>query len=187
MLAIATTQPLWTSIALSLAPVVVALIAIVLGAKQQAKTLNEQRRQEDLRAARDLLDEAARGLSDADHRRRGLIRNLDDDYAAASLNDSGKTLDEPDARLAIHFGRGHQVRVTFHECVEAVLNLSMIARNRQPEHNAMALAKDQFESTGTKFETQLWPAFTDAAVAYAGLGQAAKSPDVAQSVAQPGP
>jgi hypothetical protein len=165
VLVVAVTEPLWTSITVSLAPVVVALVALWVGAKQQNKTLRQQSRHDDLAEARTVLDDAARALHEADKHRRDLIGAYHDKAKRQALAAAGSELDEMTARIEIRFGREHLVTKTFSASVEAVLALYQSISDIRLEDDSPAASRE-FKSVGAKFEGELRPAFVDAAVAY---------------------
>jgi hypothetical protein len=195
----ATTLPLWASIVIAVVPLVISLVALVGGWKQQsasrrqqaaehtanlgqqktqltetlqhdstqqAQTLEHQRRQEDLREARSVLDDAARALQQADHRRRALYQDLDNTKKRKALRVVAVVLDEIIARLKVRFGREHVVTVTFSDCTEAVFEAFKAAQGGLDV--TLSQRTTQFNAAGVDFETH-WAAFSDAANAYAGI------------------
>jgi hypothetical protein len=182
----AVTEPLWTSIAVSLAPVVVALVALWIGAKQQNKTLHQQARQDDLTQARIVLEDAARALHMADQRRRALIDAYHDREKRAALRGAGQQLDEMIARLEIRFGRKHPVTERFSACVETVLALHHAIGDVQLDDDEAQAARS-FRALGNEFAHELRPAFVDAAVAYAGLALEHRTPNALPPANPPPP
>jgi hypothetical protein len=173
----AATLPLWASIVLALAAPGVAVIALIVGKQQQAATLRHQAKQhaatlqnerlrDDLGEARGVLDDAARALHDADHKRRAIIGDLDNDAKREALRVAGHRLDEIEQRIGIRFGRGHIVTISFGACAEAMLNV--FGATQYPELFDLADRTDRLRTAGREFEA-LWPAFIDAATAYAGV------------------
>jgi hypothetical protein len=173
----AATLPLWTSILLVLSAPAVAVIALIVGKQQQAATLRQQAKQhaatlqherlrDDLREARGVLDDAARALHEADHRRRSIIGQLDNETKRESLRVAGLTLDEIEERIAIRFGRGHIVTISFGACAEAMLDV--FGATQYPELFELADRAERLRKAGREFEA-LWPAFVDATTAYAGV------------------
>jgi hypothetical protein len=165
VLVAAVTEPLWTSVAVSLAPVIVALAALGVGAKQQNKTLRQQCRHDDLAEARRVLDDAARALHNADKYRLDLIGAYHDKAKRQALSAAGTELDEMTARIEIRFGREHRVTKTFSASTEAVLALYQSISDIRLDDDSLTATRE-FKSVGAKFEDELRPAFVDAAVAY---------------------
>jgi hypothetical protein len=102
---------------LALAAPAVAVIALIIGKQQQTATLRAQsnqhsatlrheRVQEDLREVRGVLDDAAQALHEADHRRRAIIGDLDDESKREALRVAGLRLDEIEERIAIDSAGG---------------------------------------------------------------------------------
>src|SRR5947207_15418744 len=85
--------------------------------------LRHERRRDDMGDVRTVVDDAARALHEADHRRRDTIRDLDNPAKREALRRAGSALDELRQRIAIRFGREHVVTTTYGACAEAVLEV----------------------------------------------------------------
>jgi hypothetical protein len=133
---------------------------------QQAQMLEHQRRQDDLRETRGVLDDAARALHSADHRRRAMINDLDNQGKREALRVAGLALDEIKERLAIRFGREQIVTTTFADCADAIVGV--FGATQFAELSTLPERANRLEAAGRDFEAR-WPSFIDAATACAGV------------------
>jgi hypothetical protein len=136
ILSAAATLPLWASIVIAVAAPAVAVAALILGRKQQAATLEQQnaqqartldheRQRDDLREVRSVLDDAARALADAENRWRAMFDDPNEELTHSgrpALFQAGHRLEELKLRIAIRFGREHEVTSAFDECADSVLD-----------------------------------------------------------------
>ena len=162
MTLIAATLPLSATIVIAVAPSVVAVVALIVAGKQQERTLRHERLRDDLREARSILDDAAKGLANVDDIRRDFIGDYHNVDKRVWLGEQGKLLDVLRSRIAIRFGRKHELTSTFEECIEAMLELFAATRDKDSiDPQRVVLANDDFERWTT--------AFVDAATARAGI------------------
>jgi hypothetical protein len=180
----ASTLPLWASIVITLAAPAVAIVALIIGNKQQAKTLNQARDQhtatlkqqddqqgrmlrherqlDDLREVRSVLDDAAVALAKADDSRRDFIGDYHNKTKRQAVGEAGKRLDELQPRLAVRFGREHEVATSFARCSDALLRLF-----------AATVFEDDIDRENVKIAHESFSryraAFVDAATARAGV------------------
>jgi hypothetical protein len=167
MLATATaTVPLWVAILLAIASPVVAAIAVAVGLWQQTRLLRHERRRDDLRETRGVLDDAARALHLADHCRRAIIGDLDNPEKREALRLAGLALDEIKQRLAIRFGRKHVVTTTCADCADAMLDV--FGATQFAGLFTLPERAKRLEAAGRDFEAR-WPRFIDAATSCAGV------------------
>ena len=124
---------------------------------------------DDLREARSILDDAAKGLAKIDDIRRDFIGDYHNVDKRVWLGEQGKVLDELRSWVAIRFGRAHELTSTFDECTEAALELFAATRDKDSiDPQRVVLANDDFER---------WTAaFVDAATARAGVELDARAP-----------
>ena len=94
MILSAATLPLSATIVIAVAPSVVAVIALIVAGKQQKRTLRQERLRDDLREARSILDDAAKGLANIDDIRRDFIGDYHNVDKRVWLGEQGKVLDE---------------------------------------------------------------------------------------------
>lgn len=79
---------------------------------------------------------------------------------------AGFDLDAVKERIAIRFGREHQVTRGCAACADAMLEV--FGATKYAELFDLSDRTRRLDAAGKKFE-QLWPAFIDAATAYAGV------------------
>jgi hypothetical protein len=193
-LAAVSVLPLWASIVLAVASPLVAVVALIVGKQQQDKTLEHEgerqtatleqererqtrllrheRQRDDLREVRSVLDDAARALHEADHRRRDMIRDLDNETKREALRRAGVVLDELKERIAIRFGREHEVTKTFAACADAMLEV--FGATQFADLFELSDLVERMNAAGEKFE-RLQPDFVDAATAHAGVELVARA------------
>lgn len=137
--------------------------------EQQARTLEHERRQDDLREARGVLDDAAIALAEADDRRRDFLGDYGNRQKRQAVGAIGKRLDELQQRLAIRFGREHEVARSFARCSDALLRMfgaTIFADDIDRE--SVDAAHRHFMRSRAEF--------TDAATAYAGVELVPRQP-----------
>ncbi len=195
----AVTLPLWASIVIAVVPLVISALALIGGWRQQAATraqqateqttsleqqrdqltsnlnhdreqqarmLEHERRQDDLREARGVLDDAARALHEADHRRRDILGDITNPEKREALRLAGLALDQLKERIAIRFGLRHEVTTTFAACANEMVQV--FGATKFVELFGLSDRNRRLVGAGERFEA-LWPAFIDAATAYAGV------------------
>jgi hypothetical protein len=144
-------------------------MALIVAGKQQERTLRHERLRDDLREARSILDDAATGLASVDDIRRDIIGDYHNVDKWTRLGRQGKVLETLRSRIAIRFGREHELTSTYEECIEATLELFAATSgvdSIDPQH--VVLASDDFERWSA--------AFVDAATARAGVELNARAP-----------
>lgn len=129
---------------------------------QQARTLEHERRLDDLREARGVFDDAAIALAEADDRRRDFLGDDRNRSKREAVGAAGKRLDELQQRLAIRFGREHEVSRGYARCSDALLRLvaATIFEEDIDQQRVDAAHRMFMQARGM---------FTDAATAYAGV------------------
>lgn len=186
--AAASTLPLWASIVLAIAAPAVAFVALIIGAKQQANTLQQQRDQlsvnldhdreqqermlrherqrDDLSEVRRVLDDAARALTEADRCHRDIYDDLGNADKKEALKQAGRKLDEVKQRLAIRFGSDHEVTADMTTCVE--LSLRVFGATLDWSLKDYDHARNKAKRAMTDFEPA-WRKFISAATRHAGV------------------
>ena len=129
----AATAPVWLTVVLATPPSVIAIVAIVVGQRQQAATLTHERDQQrerleyerqlaDLDEIRTLLDECARTVYAASSAIRDIfIRGREDQSVAALLEQHVQAVLEVQQRLTIRFGVEDELVDALEVCIDALL------------------------------------------------------------------
>jgi hypothetical protein len=186
-----TVVPLWVSIVLALASPCVAAVAVYIGNRQQgaslkqqrqqleqqadqfAETLRHERQRDDLSEVRSVLDDAALALHEADHRLSDLLGDIDNETKREALRLGIRAVDQLNERIAIRFGVSHIVTTTYEACA---MEMDKIYPATQfPGTIGLSQRNRIFGGARDRFEA-LWPAFMDAATAYAGVELQARPP-----------
>lgn len=140
--------------------------------EQHAQMLSHERHRDDLSEVRAMLDDAARALNNADHRRRDIIGDIENETKRRALGEAGLGLDELKLRVALRFGREHEVTRTWEACADALLEV--FGATQFPELFELSDRSARLRVAGEAFE-QRQPAFIDAATAHAGVDLAARA------------
>jgi hypothetical protein len=134
--------------------------------EQQERLLEHERLRDDMHEARTVLDDATRALHEADHRRRAIIGDIDDDDKREALRLAGLALDQSKQQIAFRFGRRHPLTTAFERCADTMAQL--FGATQFSELFELSDRNRRLTAAGEQFEA-LWPAFIDAATAYAGV------------------